>query len=164
MLAFLLLPAAVSVFAQGSSFSDANVDYAFDIPDTRWKMTVKPSAANPNVEFVFAERNDGHLEIRSVAAAKDAMMADVIRNEELKLQFLPGFVAGREENFGGTLRGTIFNFEFVRAGRPMSGRYYFLKAPDGSIYVLRFTGYTDKLKTLRNQTDSIARSFNIRKR
>jgi hypothetical protein len=57
----------------------------------------------------------------------------------------------------------VFNFEFVRAGRPMSGRFYFLKAPDGSVYLLRFTGFRDKLRTIRNQTDSIARTFALKK-
>ena len=59
----------------------------------------------------------------------------------------------------GRLRGTIFNFEFVRAGRPMSGRFYFLKSGDSTVFVLRFTGYRDNLRSIRNQTDSIARTF-----
>ncbi|MEP7213406.1 MAG: hypothetical protein ABI791_10040 [Acidobacteriota bacterium] len=163
-LAFIFLLAAVSVFAQDDrSFSDANVDYIFDIPDARWKMTVKPSMTSPNVEYVFIERNEGHLEVRKLTPPKDAFMSDIIRDEEQKLQFLPGYVAGKEENFGGFLKGTVFNFEFVRAGRPMSGRFYFLKAADGSVYLLRFTGFRDKLKTIRNQTDSIARTFSIKK-
>ena len=66
-------------------------------------------------------------------------------------------------NFAGFLKGTVFNYEFVRAGRPMSGRFYFLKANDNTIYVLRFTGFRDKLRSIRNQTDSIGRTFTIRK-
>jgi hypothetical protein len=149
-----------SAFAQASSFSDPSVDYTFDVPDERWKMTIKPSATKPNVEYVFVDRNDGHLEVRRVAVAKDAILADVVRDEEQKLQFLPGYVSGRDETFSGRLRGSIFNFEFVRAGRPMAGRLYFLRANDTTIYVLRFTGYRDKLKSIRNQTDSIGRTFN----
>lgn len=162
-LAFFVLLAAVSVFGQNQTFSDANVDYGFELPDTRWKMTVKPSVTSPNVEYVFIERNEGHLEVRKLTPPKDAFMSDIIRDEEQKLQFLPGYIAGKEENFGGFLKGTVFNFEFVRAGRPMSGRFYFLKATDGSVYVLRFTGFRDKIKTIRNQTDSIARTFSLKK-
>lgn len=161
--ALYVLLAAVSVFAQSETFSDPNVDYSFGIPDQRWKMTVKPSAASPNVEFVFIERNEGHLEVRKLSSAKDAVLSDLIRDEEQKLQFLPGYVAGREENFGGFLKGAVFNFEFVRAGRPMAGRFYFLKAADGTHYVLRFTGFRDKLRTIKNQTDSIARTFTVKK-
>ena len=44
----------------------------------------------------------------------------------------------------------------------MSGRIYFLKADSTTVYVLRFTGEKDKLRSIRNQTDSIARSFKIK--
>jgi len=157
----LALFAAASAFGQISSFSDPNVDYSFDIPDERWKMTLKPSAAKPNVEYVFIDRNDGHLEVRKMALPKDAILADVVRDEEMKLQFLPGFVAGKEENFTGKLRGTIYNFEFVRQGRPAAGRFYFLRADEKTLYVLRFQGYRDRLRSIRNQTDSMARTFAI---
>lgn len=159
----LSLILSATAFGQAGIFSDPNVDYTFDVPDERWKMTVKPSATKPNVEYVFVDRNDGHLEVRKVAVAKDALLGDVIRAEEEKLQFLPGYVAGRDENFSGRLRGSIFNYEFVRGGRPMSGRFYFLKANDNTIYVLRFTGFRDKLRSIRNQTDSMARTFEIKK-
>ena len=153
----------VSTYGQASSFTDSSVDYTFEVPDDRWKMTVKPSATKPNVEYVFVDRNDGHLEVRKIAVAKDALLGDIVRAEEEKLQFLPGYVAGRDENFSGRLRGSIFNYEFVRGGRPMSGRFYFLKANDNTIYVLRFTGFRDKLRSIRNQTDSMARTFEIKK-
>ena len=159
----LSILAVVSAFGQGERFSDANVDYGFDIPEAKWKMTVKPSATSPNVEYVFGDRNDGHLEVRRLKVANNAILADIIRDEEQKLQFLPGYVAGPDENFVGRLRGSIFNFEFVRAGRPMSGRFYFLRAADDTVYVLRFTGFRDKLRSIRNQTDSIGRTFDIRK-
>lgn len=150
--------------AQDNSFSNADVDYVFDLPDQRWKLTVKPSATTPNVEFVYGDRTDGHLEVRRLGLSSKAVISDVIKDEEQRLQFLPGYVAGKEEQFGGFLNGMVFNFEFVRAGRPMSGRFYFLKANESTVYVLRFTGFRDKLRTIRNQTDSIARSFNIKRR
>ncbi len=161
--AFLLgLAANHSTFAQSSStFEEANVEYTFEVPDDRWKMTVKPTAANPNVEFVFVDRLDGHFEVRKTSAVRNAVMSDVIRDEESKLQFLPGFVAGREENFGGKLNGSVYNFEFIRAGRPMSGRFYFLRSGE-TVYVLRFTGFRDKLRSIKNQTDIIARTFGIK--
>lgn len=147
---------------QGSAFSNPDVEYAFELPDERWKMTVKPSVTTPNVEYVFGDRTEGHLEVRRLGLPSRGSISDVIREEEQKLQFLPGYVAGKEEPFGGFLRGSAFNFEFVRAGRPMSGRFYFLRSGD-SVYVLRFTGYRDRLRTIRNQTDAIARTFTIRK-
>jgi hypothetical protein len=150
-------------FGQGVLFSDPSVDYTFDVPDDRWKMTVKPSTARPNVEYVFVDRNDGHLEVRRLTIPKDAILGDIVREEEQKLQFLPGYVAGRDENFSGKLRGSIFNFEFVRAGRPMAGRFYFLRANDTTLYMLRFTGFRDKLRSIRNQTDSMGRTFDLKR-
>ena len=157
------LSAVASVFGQAESFSDPNVDYGFDVPDVKWKMTDKPSATSPNVEYVFGDRNDGHLEVRRIKVAKEATIANIMRDEEQKLQFLPGYVAGPDETFAGRLRGGVFNFEFVRAGKPMGGRFYFLRASEDTVYVLRFTGFRDKLKSIRHQTDSMGRTFTIRK-
>ena len=156
---------AVSAAAQGGSFSNADVEYSFELPDSKWKITVRPSATTPNVEYVYVERNDGHLEVRKLNVPDKTSVTDIIREEEQKLQFNKlGYVAGKEEAFSGFLNGTVFNFEFVRSGRPMVGRFYFLKAGENSIYVLRFTGYRDKLRSIRNQTDSIARTFTLKKR
>jgi hypothetical protein len=161
-LAAFLLVVSTAVFSQENAFADPNVDYSFVLPEAGWKQIVKPSATSPNVEYVYNDRREGHFEVRKLAVTKDAFMTDVIRDEETKLQFLPGYVAGKEENFSGNLRGSIFNYEFVRLGRNMSGRFYFLRADDTTIYVLRFTGERDRLKSIRNQTDSIARTFAVK--
>ena len=100
---------SVSAFAQTTTFADANADYTFDLPQANWKMTVKPSATSPNVEYVYDERQNGHLEIRKQTLKSGALLADLIRDEEQKLQFLPGYVAGKEETFNGTFDGKIFN-------------------------------------------------------
>ncbi|HCA59148.1 MAG TPA: hypothetical protein DEP46_14335 [Blastocatellia bacterium] len=159
--AMFLVAFASAVSAQNNTvFSDPNVEYSFDVPDARWKMTVKPTVTNPNVEFVFVDRLDGHLEVRKLSVVQNVLISDVIKEEEQKLQFLPGYVAGREENFGGKLNGAILNYEYVRAGRPMAGRFYFLRS-GSSVYVLRFTGFRDKLRSIRTQTDIIARTFGV---
>lgn len=154
---------AASAFAQTQTFASDNVEYTFSLPETTWKQTVKPSATSPNVEYVYRDRADGHLEVRRVTVKSGELLADIIKNEEQRLQFQPGFVAGKEEEFKGALNGRAFNYEFVRSGRNMSGRFYFLKADDKTVYVLRFTGERDKLRSVRNQTDSIARTFDIKK-
>lgn len=157
-----VLAASVSTFAQTETFSDPNAAYTFDLPDATWKITVKPSEMSPNVEYVYGDRRDGHLEIRRLSVKPGEMLSDTIREEELKLQFLSGYVAGKEENFQGSMNGRVFNFEFVRSGREMSGRYYFLKADDKTVYVLRFSGYRDKLRSIRSQVDLIARTFKLK--
>lgn len=153
-----------SVFAQSQTFEDPKTEYKFQLPEATWKQVVKPTESNPNVEYVYGDRSDGHLEIRKVSMNANELMSDVIRREqEQKLQFLPGYVGGKEEAFAGNLRGTAFNFEYIRAGRNMSGRFYFLKTSPTDVYVLRFTGQRDKLRGIRNQTDSIARTFQLKK-
>lgn len=159
--ACLVLVFAATAFAQSETFSDENVDYTFEIPEKEWKMTSKPSNLSPNVEYVYGNTTSGHLEVRKLSMKSGETIDDVIRDEETKLQFKPGFVAGKEEVFRGSLFGKVFNFEFLRSGRNMSGRYYFLKADDSTVYVLRFEAFRDKLLTIRNQIDSMARTFKI---
>lgn len=153
----------VSAFAQSETFNDANVEYTFDLPEAGWKMTFKPSPTIPNVEYVYGDRANGHLEIRKLSIKSGELLSDTIRDEEQKLQFLPGYVAGKEEDFKGSLGGKVFNYEFVRSGKNMSGRFYFLKADNTTVYILRFDGLRDKLRSIRNQTDSIARTFELKK-
>lgn len=158
-----VLFASAVVFAQTETFSDPNVDYTFDIPDSKWKMTTKPSDISPNVEYVYITRSEGNLEVRKLSLKSDGSLDDLIRDEETKLQFRPGFVAGKEEAFRGYLSGKVYNFEFVRSGRNWSGRYYFMRGTGDSVYVMRFEAYKDKLISLRNIIDSMARTFNVSK-
>ena len=155
---------AFSAFAQTETFSDVSVEYTFDLPSATWKMTAKPSTTSPNVEYTYGDRSAGYLEVRKLSVKADDLMSDVIAGEEEKLKFLQGYVAGKEENFAGNLKGTVFNYEFIRSGRNMSGRFYFLKVNPTTVYVLRFTAQKEKLVTIRNQTDSIARTFEVKKK
>ena len=160
---FILMIAAalflsVSVTAQNKTFSDPNVEYTFEIPEANWLMTNK----SPNVEYVYNDKKDGHFEVRKLTVKSGEMMADVIRGEEQKLQFLPGYVAGKEENFQGAYNGRVFNFEYVRSSLNMVGRYYFLKVNDTTVYVLRFSGNRDKVRSIRNEIDLIARTFKLK--
>lgn len=166
-LSLLLVAAVVGLCAAYSSaqsvFSDPNADYTFSIADTPWKMTAKPSVTNPNVEYVYGDRADGVFEVRRVTVARDRVLTDMIhQDEEVKLGFRPGFVAGREENFSGKIRGAVYNFEYVAAGKAMSGRYYFLRANDTTVYLLKFSGPKEIMRSIRPQIDSIARTFSVK--
>src|SRR5215213_2250506 len=154
---------AISAIAQTDKFSDANVEYSFELPNATWKMTAKPSTTSPNVEYVYGDRSAGYFEVRKLSVKSDDIMSEIIASEEEKLKFLKGYVAGKEENFAGNLKGMAFNFEYIGAGRNMSGRFYLLKANPTTVYVLRFTALKEKLITVRNQTDSIARTFELKK-
>jgi hypothetical protein len=156
--------AGLTAFGQDIVFSDPAVDYSFAVPEATWKLTVRPSATNPNVEYVYGDRRDGYLTVRKISVQKNALLTDVIDDEgHNKLQLSrPGYIAGKEENFAGKLRGSVFNFEYVASGTSMGGRYYFLRANDTTVYILQFTGSKERLRGIRNQTDMIARTFGVK--
>jgi hypothetical protein len=54
------------------------------------------------------------------------------------------------------------SYEFTQAGKPMAGRSYYLQVDPRTVYVLRFTGLRQKLLSIRNQTDFIARSLKVK--
>src|SRR5256885_6066728 len=104
----LIFVSTASVFAQSWSFSDPSVDYGFDLPEAKWKLTIKPTTASTKAEFVYGDRRDGLLEVRQITVAKNASMTDIINDDEQKhRQFLPGYVTGKIETFAGRLTGAI---------------------------------------------------------
>lgn len=153
-----------SAFAQNANIhDDPKAEYTFEIPDPLWKPVPKTSTLDSNVEMVYVDRNDGFLQIRKTNTTEDEMLSEVIiREQEQRLQVLPGYVAGKEENFTGNLKGKAFNYEYVRSGKPMSGRIYFLKVDDKTVYMLKFSGQRDKLRSIRTHTDIIARTFKLK--
>jgi hypothetical protein len=146
-------------FAQ-QLYSHDKVDYTFEIPSATWKSILEPDAAHEHPEFVYGDRLDGYLTIRKEIVDAGTTPSELARrDQDLKLRFLPGFVEGKEEKFNGRLDGVTISYEFVRTGKPMLGRTYYLQADPRTIYALRFTGLRDKLMRIRNQTDLIARTF-----
>jgi hypothetical protein len=103
------------------------------------------------------------LQIRKEVVDAGTTPSDLARRDlDQKLRFLPGFVEGKEETFKGRLSGVTVSYEFIRSAKPMMGRIYYLQADNRTIYALRFTGGRDKLARIRNQTDMIARSFQLK--
>jgi hypothetical protein len=131
-----------------------------ELPSATWRRISEP---DENAEFVYGDRLDGYLQIRREVVDAGITPADLARrDQDQKLRFLPGFVEGKQEAFSGKLNGVTISFEFVRTGKPMLGRIYYLQTDNRTIYALRFSGLRDKLARIRNQTDLIARSFRIK--
>lgn len=144
-------------------YTHEKVDYTFELPSVTWKAILEPDAAHEHPEFVFGDRLDGFLQIRKEVVEAGTTPSEVARrDQDLKLRFLPGFVEGKEEPFKGRLDGVTISYEFVRTGKPMLGRTYYLQVDNRTIYALRFTGLRDKLSRIRNQTDLIARTFKVK--
>lgn len=76
----------------------------------------------------------------------------------------PGYVVcsgGKGAEFSGQLKGAVFSYEFVKQRKNMDGRIYFLGLKGRTFYILHFTAASEKLPSLRDQMDSIARSFRL---
>lgn len=161
-LLMLAVAVSASVATAQQVFTNDKIDYVLELPSTQWRVISEPDAAHEHAEFVYGDRLDGHLQIRKEIAEAGTKPSDLARRDfDQKLRFLPGFVEGKEESFTGRLSGITISYEFVRTGKPMMGRIYYLQA-NRTIYALRFTGLKDKLARIRNQTDLIARSFRLK--
>src|SRR6478672_3769409 len=151
-----------AAFAQ-QLYTHDKIDYTFELPSPTWKVILEPDAAHEHPEFVYGDRLDGYLTIRKEIVDAGITAAELARRDmDQKLRFLPGFVEGKQEPFNGRLDGVTVSYEFVRTGKPMLGRTYYLQADNRTIYALRFTGLRDKLSRIRNQTDLIARTFKLK--
>lgn len=155
----LMAPAALAQ----QTYTHEKVEYTFELPSPTWRSILEPDAAHEHPEFVYGDRLDGFLTIRKEVVDAGITPAELARrDQDLKLRFLPGFVEGKEEPFNGRLDGVTISYEFVRTGKTMLGRTYYVQADSRTIYALRFTGLKDKLSRIRNQTDLIARTFKLK--
>ena len=144
-------------------YTHDKVDYSFELPSATWKSIMEPDAAHDHPEFVYGDRLDGYLTIRKEIVDAGTTPGELAaRDQDLRLRYLPGFVEGKQESFNGRLDGVTMSYEFVRTGKPMLGRTYYLQVDNRTIYALRFTGLKDKLARIRNQTDLIARTFMLK--
>ncbi len=160
VLALFALMAPVALAQQ--VYTNEKVEYTFELPSPTWRTITEPDAAHEHPEFVYGDRLDGFLTIRKEVIDSNTTMAELAERDQVKLRFLPGFVEGKQETFNGRLDGITVSYEFVRTGKPMLGRTYYLQADNRTIYSLRFTGLRDKISRIRNQTDLIARTFKLK--
>jgi len=161
--ALVLIALTAPVALAQQTYTHAQVEYTFEIPSPTWRSILEPDAAHDHPEFVYGDRLDGYLTIRKEVVDAGITPAELARrDQDLRLRFLPGFVDGKQETFNGRLDGVTMSYEFVRTGKPMLGRTYYLQADNRTIYALRFTGLRDKLARIRNQTDLIARTFKLK--
>jgi hypothetical protein len=166
LIAFLVLTLiAVSsgTAAAQASYTSEQGDYTLELPSDVWRAISEPDAAHEHAEYVYGDRLNGYLQIRKEVVDAGTSPSDLAhRDRDQKFRFHPGFVEGKEESFSGRLKGVTVSYEFIKTGKPMMGRIYYLQADNRTIFALRFTGLRDKLASIRNQTDFIARSFKLK--
>ena len=166
LIAFLvltLITGSCAIAVAQEAFTSNQIDYTLELPSSEWRVISEPDAAHEHSEFVYGDRLDGYLQIRKEVVDAGTTPSDLAhRDRDQKFRFHPGFVEGKEEKFSGRLSGVTVSYEFIKTGKPMLGRIYYLQADNRTIYALRFTGLRDKLTRIRNQTDLIARSFKLK--
>ena len=162
-LSLVVLVVLVQVVTAQQLYSHEKVEYTFELPSATWRAIVQPEGGEEHPEFVYGDRLDGYLTIRKEVVEAGTGPSELARrDQDLTLRFLPGFVPGKQESFNGRLDGVTMSYEYVRGGKTMLGRVYYLTADNRTIYALRFTGLRDKLSRIRNQTDLIARTFKLK--
>jgi hypothetical protein len=167
LFAFLAIGAqglATGATSQEQTYSSAKVDYVVTLPSSVWHLVGEPDEIHQHTEFIYGDRNDGFLRIRKETLPEGTDLREfALQDLNQKERFLPGYIGGgKEEKFQGRLSGVTISFEYTLAGKPMTGRTYYLQADSHTVYALRFTGMRDKLAQIRNQTDLIARSFRLK--
>ena len=159
----IVLLVGLTVVTAQQLYSSDKVEYTFELPSATWRTILEADATHEHPEFVYGDRLDGYLTIRKEVVEAGTSPSDLARrDQDLTLHFLPGFVPGKEDPFNGRLDGVTMSYEFVRGGKTMIGRVYYLQADNRTIYSLRFTGLREKLSRIRNQTDLIARTFKLK--
>jgi hypothetical protein len=159
----LLIAGSCSLAVAQEPYTSEQIDYTIELPSNAWRVISEPDGTHERAEFVYGDRLEGYLQIRKEMVDAGTTPSDLARRDlDQKLRFLPGFVEGKEEPFKGRLNGVTASYEFIKTGKPMMGRIYYLQADNRTIYALRFTGLRDKLARIRNQTDLIARSFKLK--
>ena len=157
---------AICAFAQSEVFEDPDGKYILNLP-TGWLGVVNTDGLGRNeVNIVYKVRENGALKIRVAEVAPDIEpMAYAAQDEQERVLFAPSYDKISMEKFllGGTRVGALLSYDYKNAaGQPFTGRVYYLRANEKTIYVLQFTGRRNILGTLRNQTDLIARSLKLK--
>jgi hypothetical protein len=162
----IIIPLSMSATAQTQPFTRNGLDYALDIPSPSWRA-VSRLDVHEHAEFIYGDDySNGYLRVRKKFVAPGSSAEDLFRyDEQWQLQSLPGYVVcsnGRGTEFEGHLSGTVFSYEYINKGRNMDGRIYYLQLNTRTFYALHFTVAGDKLQSLRDQMDAIARSFRLK--
>ncbi|HKX33095.1 MAG TPA: hypothetical protein VJ302_35775 [Blastocatellia bacterium] len=163
IITLLMVLLSASALAQ-EVFDDPDGQYTLTLP-TGWIAVVSQDSMGRNeVNIVFKIREYGALKVRRGEGLDDKVtpLDFAKKDEDQTVRFVPGYDKLALENFiiseGRT--GALLSYDFKNvAGQPFTGRNYYLRVADDKVFVLRFTGRRNTLSTLRNQTDSIARSF-----
>ena len=149
------------------SFEDPDGKYTLKLPKG-WLYVVNQDkvTGKSDVQIVYGVRENGALKIRVIENVdpKAETIAVAKKDENESLRFLTGYTTAKVETFlTGNRMSAIAIYDYKNtANQPMTGRNYYVRVNDTTVYLLRFTGRPTTLGSLRNQTDLIARSLRLK--
>ena len=172
LFACMALFAPASLFAQIAPevFEDPEGKFVLTLPSGWLAIVTQDALGRKEVNIVFKVRENGALKIRKLENVDpDAeIVALAQKDEEQTLRFLPGYdkLTTEKITIGGASgrTGALVSYDYKNGGQPFTGRDYFVRMEDKSVYVLRFRGRKTVLGTLRSHTDAITRSFKLLKK
>jgi len=161
----LLALTPVMAMPQGDdgAFEDPGGNYALKLPKDWLAVVNKDGLGHEELDVIVYRgvRENGALKIRRLTVESGTKAMDAAkRDEDQSLRFQPGYVRGGIENFAsGYNSAALVSYDYTQAGRPKTGRAYYILVNETTVYSLRFSGNRNSLAPLRAQTDAIARSF-----
>ncbi|MEK7832310.1 MAG: hypothetical protein AAB401_14550 [Acidobacteriota bacterium] len=167
-LSLLILTAAFAVEASAQEvFEDPDGKYSMSLPAGWLGIVNKDGLGRNEVNIVYKVRENGALKVRRIedADAKMDSMAYANKDESERIRFNPKYDKIGIEKFvmSAGKSGALLSYVYhSTSGQPFTGRIYYLRTDEKTIYVLQFTGRKNILSTLRSHTDAIARSFKVK--
>lgn len=145
-------------------FEDPDGKYSMSLPAGWLGIVNKDGLGRNEVNIVYKVRENGALKVRRIedVDAKMEVMEYANKDESDRIRFNPKYDKIGLEKFvmTGGKSGALLVYDYhTTSGQPFTGRIYYLRADEKTIYALQFTGRKNILGTLRSHTDAIARSF-----
>jgi hypothetical protein len=146
------------------TFEDPDGKYSVSLPAGWLGIVNQDGLGRTDVNIVFRVRENGSLKIRRIdgASAETEVMEYANRDEADRVRFAPGYTKVKMEKFlvGPNNYGALLSYDYkTTSDQPFTGRVYYVRTDEQTVYILQFTGRKSTLGVLRNQTDVIARSF-----
>ncbi len=150
--------------SQARTFKNKSVDYVIEFPSTAWRALPSSGIVSPRtrMEFKYTGGNV-RLIVRRKLVAADVTPSEMVSRRQQWAQHLAGYISGTEETFSGKLNGAKFSYEYVQGGKTVSALVYYLESDNRTMYSLLFRGPSDELRSIGSQTNSIARSFRLKR-
>jgi hypothetical protein len=144
---------------------DPEGKFTLVLPNKGWQAILSrdQNTNRPQLDIIYRVREDGSLDVKQVTVEPGTKAMDYAKKDEQTLAFqAPGYAKGSVEAFGANSDAAVITYDYTRGGKPMTGRRYYVRVNDNTIFVLRFTGNRNTLGPLRSQTDAIARSLKVK--